>query len=97
MGEIQEKAEAEGLKATKYVLGDKETDGHTHIFYLRDDLPVATTADEMGIGPHVDAPHAHSITEGPENTLVCQPELDHTHTVLNIEEAGDYTPRTLHI
>lgn len=96
MGEQQENAVAEGLKATKYILGDAETDGHTHAFYLRDDLPIATTNGYRSVAPgDREANHAHSIEEGPDNTLVCQPAHDHIHTVLKIEEAGNYAPRAL--
>lgn len=90
MGVLQEKADAEGLKPTKYVLGDEEEDGHIHEIYLRDHLPIATTTNDF---------HAHSIEEGPDKTLVCRPGPDdgHTHTKLVIAEAGNYTARTLHI
>jgi len=93
MDEIQEKEYAEGLKPTKYILGDKTTDGHTHVFYLRTELPIATTTDDW----EATYPHAHSIEEGPDFTVICVEEAGHTHTKLVIEEAGDYLPRTLHI
>jgi len=94
MGELQEKAIAEELKATKYVLGDAATDGHTHVFYLRDDLPIATTWGYMSAYSR-ETNHAHSIEKGPDNTLICSPENGHVHTVLKIEEPGNYAPRTL--
>jgi len=83
------------LTATKYVLGaevegDPEWNSHTHVFYLRDDLPVATTDAE-----HYGVHHAHSIEEGPDNTVICKAAAGHIHTVLTVEEAGDYTVRTL--
>lgn len=92
--EQQLKADAEGLKATKYVLGDAETDGHTHYFYLRDDLPIATTNGYKDVNDRV-VNHAHSIKEGPDNTVICEEAAGHTHTVLKIEEAGSYKPRTM--
>lgn len=93
MGEYQEEQVAKGLKPTKYILGDKETDGHTHIFYLRDDLPIATTVSATAT--HDVGYHAHSIEEGPGDTLICGAPFNHTHTKLVIEDAGDYKPRTL--
>ena len=79
------------LKPTKYVIGGEEDlDGHSHIFYLRDDLPQATT-DAVYKGEH----HAHSIIEGPDKTLICDSAAGHTHTNLVVEEAGDYEVRTL--
>lgn len=80
------KDDAEGLKAIKYRIGDKEVDGHDHIFYQRDDLPVATTSS-LG--------HAHSISAGPMNTVICEEAAGHIHTKLVIEEKGDYVARTL--
>lgn len=92
MGEIQQKADAEGLKPTKYVLGGEEETGHTHVFYLRDDLPIATTAEPEEEGA---TPHAHTITEGPGKTLGVNEVLGHTHTKLVVEERGNYEPRSL--
>ena len=89
----QEEQDAEGLKPTKYILGNKVIDGHEHVFYLRDDLPIATTT---GMGPH--KPHAHSIAVGPApNTVICLPTFNHLHTRLIVDEVGDYVIRTLHI
>ena len=74
------------LKPTKYVIGGEEATPHTHIFYLRDNLAIATTTTEH---------HAHSIIEGPDNTVICLESDGHTHTTLVVEEAGDYVIRTL--
>ena len=83
------------LTPTKYVVGDEEEDGHTHVFYLRDDLPIATTAssEEASVERH-----SHSIEEGPgDDTIevVPYPGDGHTHTTLVVEEAGDYNLRTI--
>jgi hypothetical protein len=77
------------LKPTKYILKDAEG-GHSHVFYLRDDLPIATTTARY-LGIH----HEHSIEEGPDGTVICEPAADHTHDTLIVEEEGDYTIRTL--
>lgn len=97
MGEIQLKADAEGLKPTKYVLGDATTDGHTHFFYLRDDLPIATTLGYLNVTDSEDMNrnHAHSIKEGPDGTLICEEADGHIHTKLEVEEKGDYVVRTI--
>lgn len=94
MGEIQEKQADEGLKATEYILGDATTDGHTHLFYLRDDLPIATTSAYSSVTP-IRNHHEHSIEEGPNDTVVCLMADDHIHTVLKVKEEGDYKIRTL--
>lgn len=94
MSEYQMREDAEGRKPTKYILGDATTDGHTHAFYLRDDLPIATTLGYKDVKDRT-VNHAHSIEEGPDNTVVCLPADDHVHTVLKIEDAGNYAPRTL--
>ena len=78
------------LKPTEYVIGDEEVDGHNHTFYLRDNLPLATT-DGIYQGEH----HAHSIVEGPDKTLICDSAAGHTHTNLVVVEPGDYEIRTL--
>lgn len=82
------------LKPTKYVLGDATTDGHTHVFYLRDNLPIATTLGYSSV-QDTNRNHAHSIEEGPGNTLIVEEADGHIHTNLVIEEEGDYTPLTL--
>lgn len=94
MGEYQLKQDAERKKPTKYILGDAEEDGHTHVFYLRDDLPIATTLGYKDVS-NTNVNHAHSIEEGPDNTVICVMADDHVHTALKIEEAGNYAPRTL--
>ena len=80
------------IKPTKYMLGSLEEDGHTHIFYLRDHLPIATTV-RSGEGPL----HAHSIIEGPDHTVIAVEEIGHTHTTLVVKDAGGYAVRTLHV
>lgn len=92
MGEIQQKAVDEGLVATKYILGDMTEDGHVHVFYLRDDLPIATTTSITNNG----LSHAHSIEEGPNLTVICEPVASHTHTHLKVVKTGDYAIRGLH-
>ena len=79
------------LKPTRYLLTDDPGGTHTHVFYLRDDLPLATTD-----GLHRGAHHSHSIQEGPEDTVICLPAEDHTHNMLIVEEPGDYAIRTLY-
>lgn len=86
MGEYQELQDSLGLKPTKYRLGEVAVDGHEHFFFQRDDLPIATTST-LG--------HAHSISEGPLNTVIVGEADGHIHTKLVIEEPGDYTPRVL--
>lgn len=86
MGEYQEAQDAEGLTPTMYILGKVSTDNHTHVFYLRDDLPIATTDAHE---------HAHSISKGPGHTVICGPADDHIHTVLSLKESGDYALRGL--
>jgi hypothetical protein len=92
MGEYQEAQDAEGLTATHYILGDKDEDGHTHEFFLRDSLPIATTYSGDFAGNH-----AHSIEKGPDDTIICDEAVGHTHEKLVIEEVGDYKARTIHI
>lgn len=67
-----------GEHATKYIVGDLGIDGHVHLLYLRDDLPVATTSVLMG-----DVQHAHSIeADSSERGFICKPAKPgpHTHT-----------------
>jgi hypothetical protein len=92
LGEYQEYQVAEGLTATKYVIGNEEPGGHDHVFYLRDHLPIATTIhmDDSTRG------HAHSIEEGPGKTVIVVEANGHTHTNLVVEEPGDYEIRTLY-
>lgn len=68
--------ESLGIKAKKYIVGNETTDGHTHTFYLRDDLPRATTADAIAndVGYH-----QHSIVPGPEKSLICEPAGNNNH------------------
>ena len=60
---------SEGIAPRKFIVGDIGPDGHVHVFYLRDDLPRATSTNYMG--PGKTWPHQHSIEEGPNNTLIC--------------------------
>lgn len=75
----EEYQESEGIHARKFIVGDKETDYHTHILYVRDDLPRATSSDAfLNNKGH----HAHSIEEGPDGTFVCRHarQYNHVHT-----------------
>ena len=86
--EYQEHLIREGFKAKKYVVGDATVDGHTHVFYLRDDLPIATTSSPLNDTYDI-AYHAHSIREGVgANTFVCDPAGTnyHTHTKFTFVE-----------
>lgn len=72
--------ESEGIHATKYVVGNLETDGHTHVLFLRDDLPVATSTEEY---PEGSVPHQHSIeADSSERGFICRPggPSHHIHT-----------------
>jgi len=91
VGEYQEYQVAEGLVATKYVIGNETVDGHDHVFYLRDHLPIATTVSFVN-----SRGHAHSIEKGPGNTVVCAEAEGHVHDNLVVEEEGDYEIRTLY-
>jgi len=101
MGELQLKDDAEGKKPSHYILGDEATDGHTHEFWLRGELPIATTDAELGASEAGsvfgrNAHHAHSIEQGPDaDTIMCREMFGHTHTVLVCEEKGSYNQKTL--
>ena len=83
----QDQQQQEGLKPTVYIVGDIAEDGHDHVFYLRDHLPLATTTETS---EGVQTAHAHSITKGPGDTFVCNYVAGHTHTTFVVKEQGDY-------
>lgn len=76
--------ESQGEHASKFIVGDETLDGHTHIFFLRDDLPRATTSSSAynnDFGWHAHSIFATDVTN-PKNTLVCEANgpNNHTHT-----------------
>lgn len=66
-----------GIFPKKYVVGDKEIDGHDHVVYLRDDVPVATSTSTMIFDSWH---HRHSIDQKSDKTLICNEAQGHIHT-----------------
>lgn len=68
---------SQGIKATRYTVGDVTPNDHTHDLYLRDDVPIATTTNQTGTG--LKGYHAHSITVDENGDLVCGPAGPDNH------------------